>query len=428
MECIFHKKENPEKQITALSGVYSTVYLTPKPEPFVELNKASVTLPLLLLLGDKHNDTTGLCTNCTCEHGGCCEIYNPIFLQQLDALASKEYPIDFYTELFFSPLEVSGVAQEFSKKEFRGCYDHTNHRYECPTKHIRWQYTDVRQSSHTLESEFVVIRNVMDGEMEQISDMNVDVLELLLKLYDETTKQFDTRAFSDGFFAMARNKNKHSLIRKQMLKQNYINFRDISYMSMVLEKGIEYIIRENKLFFFFYKGKFNTILRLLIDIKHGNIPELEPYINSFQLCATIMTAINCVWMDLYFILRSFKTPDGFNHQASLCLGFFGNDHVNLICYLLTYVMDLYEIRMESLSSPFQERCTPITEHIDLVNELFYHNKSRQEPVLERDLETQRYHGILSHFYKRSPRRTSSLTRNKKSQRKHRRSSDDFMDL
>jgi hypothetical protein len=167
----------------------------------------------------------------------------PIFLQELDSLATKENPIDFYTELFFHPLEVTGIAKHFNHPEFRKCYErHTTPSYEenCPTKHIRWQYTDVLQSNDTLESSFVLIRNVMDGDMDQMSTLNVSVLELLLTLYDEKNKQFNTRAFSTKFFHMARNKKENSLIRKQMLKQNYVNFMDIGYMSMVLEKGLEY--------------------------------------------------------------------------------------------------------------------------------------------------------------------------------------------
>ena len=263
----------------------------------------------------------------------------------------------------------------------------------------------------------------MDGDIEQMNQLNISVLELLLTLYDETTKTFDVRAFSTGFFNIARNKNENSLIRKQMLKQTYVNFMDISYMSMVLEKGLEYIIRENRLSILFYKGRFNTIIKLLINIKQGNIPDLESYIKSLQLCAFIMTSINCIWMDFYFILRSFKTPDTFHHQASLCLGFFGND-VKSICYLLTDIMDLYEFRMVSTADSIQERCTVMNEPIDLVKDLCLHNQSRNEPN-KLDLETEKYNGILVNFYERSPSRKSSLRKKRKSKRKHRKSSDDF---
>ena len=85
------------ERITALSGAYSSVLLTPKPEPMMELNKAGVTLPLMWLLGDKHDGRSGMCASCTCKDGGCCEVYDPVFLQKLDSLASKAFPIDFYT-------------------------------------------------------------------------------------------------------------------------------------------------------------------------------------------------------------------------------------------------------------------------------------------------------------------------------------------
>ena len=417
-----------DKRIVSLSGVYSTIYLKPKESQFIELKKASLILPLFLLLGDKHFEQTGLCTDCKCQDGGCCEIYDPLFLQELDSLATKENPIDFYTELFFAPLEVKGIAQYFSDPEFRVCYQrHDTKEYieKCPTKHIRWQYTDVRQSVNTLESSFVIIRDILDGNIDLINQLNIDVLELLLTLYDETTKTFDTRTFSERFFRIASNKNENSIIRKQMLKQTYVNFRDVGYMSMVLEKGIEHIISENNLAIFFYKGKFNQIIRLLISITKGDIPDIDPYIKLFKICAVIMTAINCIWMDLYFILRSFKTPDGFNHPSSLCIGFFGNEHVTSISYLLTDIMDLYYLDFVSYSNDSQERCTPIQKPIRIIKDIETHNENKHIPVLERDNETQRYHGILVHFYERSPKQKRRLTRKKRSPRKHRKSSNDF---
>ena len=130
-----------EKRMTALSGVYSTFYLKPKEDVFNELRKASLDLPLFLLLGDKHLDEEGICDNCTCENNSCCEIYDPIFLRELDSLASHKYPIDFYTELFFNPVEYNGIVKHFSSDKFRICYQKDRspeYEEKCPKK-IRWQ-------------------------------------------------------------------------------------------------------------------------------------------------------------------------------------------------------------------------------------------------------------------------------------------------
>ena len=146
-----------------------------------------------------------------------------------------------------------------------------------------------------------------------------------------------------------------------MLKQSYVNFRDKPYMRMVLEKALEYVITENDLAEAFETGRFNEMIRLLIGMTKGDLPRIELYEYEFQRCAFILTCLNTVWMDVYFLLRAFKTPDGFDYQATLCTTFFGHDQSKCIAYLLTDVMDLYEIQTVSLSSPPDDRCTGPTE-------------------------------------------------------------------
>jgi hypothetical protein len=253
------------KRITALSGVYSTVYLKPKEKVFPSLKNADLDLPLFLLLGDRH---TGICKNCTCETGSCCNIYDPTFLQDLDSLADEYHPIDFFTELFFEPIYPNsglGISEYFNAESFRDCYDRTKRGTpddNCPTKNIRWQFGDIRQSLYSdhnpkyrlsIEASFVAINDFFQGNYMYSSYITEESLDLLLDLFsrssssidekkddsDEEYTHFDTDRFANRFFEIAGNS---SLVIKQMHKQSYINLRDISYMSRVLKKGLNYLI------------------------------------------------------------------------------------------------------------------------------------------------------------------------------------------
>jgi hypothetical protein len=349
-----------------------------------------------------------MCKDCTCQDGGCCEIYNPLFLKELDSLSSDEYPIDFYTETFFSHLEDSGgPSDHFTSDEFRICYDRSKRNtpeYEkCPTTSIRWHYADIRQSlyssSHenTLEASFVALRHFFSHDMSYMDKIDLSVIELLMTLYNDKTKQLDIHRFSETFFTLIMREN--SIIKKQMKKQSYDMLRDRGFMGMVMEKGLAFIFKKNALNF----STFNDILRMVFLVRHEQYyPDLSTSTESMKQAYKIMTCLNCILMDIYFILRCFKTP---MQQASLCLAFFGQEHVNTIVYLLTKVMRFYTISFSAEHEPNQLRCTLIKESVDLEADIMQHNQNREQPV-EYDMTNQEFGGMLfkSYIPKKSLRR------------------------
>jgi hypothetical protein len=410
------------KRITALSGVYSTVYMKPIPSVFNHLLKFEIQLPLILLLGDKHFGKGGMCTDCSCQDGDCCELYDPLFLKELDSLSSDQYPIDFYTETFFSYLENSGgPSDHFTSEEFRICYDRStrntlNYLNQCPTKSIRWHHADIRQSlytpthENTLEASFVALRHFFAQDMSYLDKIDLSVIELLMTLYNEKTKEVDTHQFSETFYTLILREN--SIIKKEMKKQSYEMLRDRAYMGMMLEKGLDYIFEHNTLDF----THFNEMLRIVFSIRHEQYyPDLTNHMEGMKQAYIIMTCINCIFMDIYFILRCFKTPIDLkkkSRQASLCIAFFGQEHSNTICYLLTEVIRFYTVSFSAQHTQKQVRCTPIHETVDLVSDLLYHNQNREQDV-EYDMSNQNFGGMLFKSYRASKKKKRSCKKYKK---------------
>jgi hypothetical protein len=336
--------------------------------------------------------------------------------------------------LFFQPIESDlplGVSEYFNSASFRSCYDRTKKgtpEDSCPTENIRWQFGDVRQSifypkyQPSIEASFVAIKDFFQGKIEYISYITDESLELLLELNsivhlgsdekkddsDSDVSEIDTDRFAKRFFQIADNHRNFSLVVKQMHKQSYMNLRDINYMSRVLRKGLNFIIEEEDLEPLFASGQFNDMIRLLLgwmsEYKQGH--DISRYFieykKQFYKCGRIMGNINSIWLDIYFILRSLKAPEGWSPKnrtnSSLTVAFFGHYHVRTITYLLTHVMGLYDISYASAAERPRDQCTRILDHVDLDEDLHLHNRKRDELPKEYDDESQHYFGTLSRFY------------------------------
>lgn len=150
-------------------------YLKPKTNKF--FGKERPDLPLIMLWGDEHHSVEGMCRRCD-EHenkadiggGTCYPIYDKRFLKALDKLAA-EYPVDFYTEYSKdheeygkkyiytneSHLAVNQVLfKRFLRDTVKDCHrkelrNQPNYADRCPTKAIRWHYSDVRFMTHSFE-------------------------------------------------------------------------------------------------------------------------------------------------------------------------------------------------------------------------------------------------------------------------------------
>jgi hypothetical protein len=158
-------------------------YLKPKRGEKEEKEGKEETRPLVLLWGDSHRNDAGMCEECECteKHSqnkhrsdmACCyPIYSKEFLKAFDPLAEM-YPIDFYTEISRESEETAVVNptnvlfHRFLRETTLACHEkglRSKKEYEekCPTRFIRWHYSDPRSMKNTIESSaFARPRQVM---------------------------------------------------------------------------------------------------------------------------------------------------------------------------------------------------------------------------------------------------------------------------
>ena len=379
------------KRIRQLSGIFSIRYLRPKQDQFMKLASYGVKLPLMLLLGDKHFSMDGMCGTCTCEDGGCCEITDHTLLRDLDSLAFPEHPVDFYVESFLhnkdstDPDDKIGPLDLLLSGSFRICYNRmargTPEYEECPTKHIRWQYADARQSlflekyEGTIEASFTALFRYLMGETSYLENIQDYTLKLVLFLYDEVDHKLMIRLFCELFFKVATSQT--SVLFKQIMKQEYPLLRDRDYLVEMMEKGLSRIL--NRPSTLNSATHLHEIIRFVMDRKKESDrnPELHPQYDKDKMTqiAGIVGDINMIFLDLYFLLRTFKLPTK-STQASLCIGYFGALHTLSISYLLTDVLGLYDRVILKYHDQHNERCVSVP-FIDLSEEVRLHNQLRE---------------------------------------------------
>jgi hypothetical protein len=156
--------------VKRISGPVSIYYLKPNIEYYKSFN-GTINLPLVLLFGDQHMSEKNICQRCNNEVPNeiCFSIYDDKLLKKIDNLATKNTPIDFYTEAAQISLTLS---QEYKvnrgilfNKLFRNtvskCHNvdlrKTNaneYKKQCPTEDIRWHYSDSRYMPNKIEYYF----------------------------------------------------------------------------------------------------------------------------------------------------------------------------------------------------------------------------------------------------------------------------------
>jgi hypothetical protein len=173
--------------IQQLSGPISLFYLKPTPTTYQIHTSESFQFPLILLLGDSHQDESNRCQ--LCDSPTCYPIESVELLQQIDKLA-EEHPIDFYTEsdpakIYTYPSENQSYQNVLFKRFLRNtvlpCHDtalrSTNKYYnKCPTKYIRWHYTDIRNFSSSIEGYmYAPLVHILEKTLSE-SDQKQDII------------------------------------------------------------------------------------------------------------------------------------------------------------------------------------------------------------------------------------------------------------
>jgi hypothetical protein len=386
-----------DKKIDRISGPVSFALLKPKKFIFDELKKEGVHLPIFMLFGDVHFSDKYQCNNCTCNGGssavGCCmPIYSNEFLRLIDSISTNEYPVDFGIEGFYAGVEKQNLRYEDNLKLFKTknndimeklreqniiCYEREKRGtklYEkyCPTKNIRWQYTDPRHARGTkynlehliqsledpiynkLSSLFIgkvpsknEIQKVITGLKNNYNDMFYKVI--VLKYYMVTSPE---KAI-DYFFTIATTGN--SLVIKQFNKLSK-SFKDLPFWKKSLSDYFLHALKEgekndygknpSKDYIDLVKNIRKEFYELIIkdDIDTLSIRLTDTlFRNALHASAKGANITeNTVFMDLYYVFRTFKIPRG-DRNPYLSIIFGGDFHRRNITFFLANIIKYYDI-------------------------------------------------------------------------------------
>jgi hypothetical protein len=384
-----------EKQISKISGPIGFSLLKPKKDVFNKLKSEGVRLPIIMMFGDHHFSDKYQCNMCACSTDSkecCLPVYSDEFLSLLDSMATKKDPIDFSIEGFFAgnlrenyiKTEKGRISDKKYAKEKNTpmvllrenisiCYikefrDTDVYEKECPTKRIRWHYMDTRQSEGTRYNLEFSIDSMLNGKygINPIFDLidpynenknerlSEEVLnKIISKVKSNYTVEYyytilryimlsilDPEAAVDYFFKIATINN--SLLIKQLNKLTGslkdINFwKDIfkkySRKNYNLNKIEDDIINNNKIFY-------NILLE-------DNIKKLNDFLENDNIQYMVRMGfyigrrLNDNFLDLYYVLRTFKVPLG-DVNPFLSISYFGNIHRENLVYLLTNLLEFYE--------------------------------------------------------------------------------------
>lgn len=408
------------KIIKKISGPVSFYLFRPNSnKETINMKNSGINPPIIILFGDTHLSYENMCENCICEsiEKCCMKIQNKNFINLLDNLASK-IKIDFNVEQGF---DLEFLKENLKNYENKGpmpdliltIKDCLFKNTDCLAKNIKWNYVDVRfgekKFNYDYESTIIEIFDyfsaieselVEEPEINNIKDKYnyiLDSISMINNYYNTTIQKFryinllnniietlSTKNFLNIFEISNRNK---SLIYKQIRKLNE-PYNNIDYWKNILNKYTKYIFKERLNDYNTDIDNFIKVLKIHLkfckiifdnptkkDIKEyiltNYYTELNTYItildNDYEenTIDVIKIAITSIFLDIYYITRALKTPKS-EKNSVLSIGYFGNNHIKQLIYLLTNVLSIYKIDESIDNSIETNRCLDFSNgYIDL---------------------------------------------------------------
>jgi len=399
------------KPIKSISGPVRVCVLKPNIDLKKRFEEEGGRLPYIILFGDYHFSREETCEKCDCESSGdCCyEIDDPEFLKLFDGLASKNFPIDFYTEELYEPRlsepDIYKINESINRQdktgylskfihEYKTCYskkDRRTKKYknECPTRDLRWHYIDTRKVEYGNSGEALLYKGIIEFFRLLFFYFNKDIPEnedtsfnegrkAFSKYTKEFTMVFDIITNGPEFLNNYLTEDSNFLLTKQVKKQVLPELRDIKLWKAIMNDRIhetfydyigtspyytvdDYIAGVN-----FYKH----ILALISDNKISKedflkerkelMKKVEKYdlfgenLINLQNMYSLTTATSM--MDIYTITRMLKKPE--NGVPGFCSMFYAGDlHVKNIINILTRYFG-YSIVGQSMNENL--RCQDVT--------------------------------------------------------------------
>jgi len=341
--------------ITSVSGPMSMVIMKPSRKFSTYKN------PIFILFGDYHNSFENMCNDCDCQaiNNDCCyKIFSKDFLKIIDGLA-KDYNVYFNYEFGLDHnwiLNNRGPLHQFHNT-LLSC---RNKSPTCFAKNVKWQLADIRKEWRKYDF-FNCLQDLYDiiNKLDEIEEMDeINSFAIRYRHYYNILKNFLNKDFY-------KKQSHHNLIYKQAEKMpaewhTYIErYYNLFWKRPTLDKKL-------------YLGFLEDIFFLDINLKQYR--ENENY-NYFKFLKKDIFDFTSISVDLYFILRSFKTTSD-DKNAVVSIGYFGASHTERTERFLTEILGEYEVEFSykpsfwkygepSLPTDTMNRCMQINKPINL---------------------------------------------------------------
>ncbi len=409
--------------IQQISGPVSMYYLKPKDDAYEAYRKEGITLPLVLLFGDRHYSREGACQPCT--EPTCTTLTGRPWIHVLEGLGTV-YPIDFFTETapFMERIgqqhraDTGFLFHDFFKKFFMDCRDPSKRNAidsTCPTGTIRWHHADARFMPSTAEGYlygplfnqlYTVLQfrskftnhlpllplermyHVKSTNHPKAREYYVQTNEWLKSqfpawLNEPTMTSFILRAMKDILVHLqtTHRTKRESAIFKQLDGMKGSSLENISFWMTLLSTYLERNPpRRADTFFTMIQDEAlkENVIRYLQAIPILDAP--PPYsvypptrgVDATTLYQALEEFVKEVWMpsmqyllDIYTLLRMVKPPRN-ALPGMLTIGFFGNAHATFMAHAL-YTMGYTVVSSTTVKE--QPRCQTVAQRIPLAEDL-----------------------------------------------------------
>lgn len=358
------ESDQPEKPVKAglwfgdnhvikqLSGPVSLVIMTPP---------ADSGLPVVMLWGDTHDSDENLCSPCSHAESQCFKVWGKRLYQMLDKVDAV---IDIFTEHAEIPITFSTVRADrdlrhdspMTRFHYNTMFDclrplHSRRPINrpCATQNLRWHMSDVRYGT-ILDRTVNPIRNRPSLEMA--------VGELLLQEFFEDAPS----GFSSDDFEPFENS-----VQAILKSSNLENGIDQVNINEFIHTFIAEVTRpENRKKSLIAKQWHKSRLSLSATDLEDMMTELTYiHMSLMKNSVNIPLLLTASFLDMYFILRMLKQPEG-GKVSDLSIGYFGHAHVVAISNVLMEQRFGYDVVYSIPKNNFN-RCLTITEEIDMLS-------------------------------------------------------------
>ena len=380
------------KTVNKISGPISINILKPSKGTFEMFKENGGRAPYVIIFGDQHFTREDDCKDCKCEDNwgfedneeNCCLPIDSIqLLREFDAASNSEFPIDFYVEQVHEPnigdidiedknvyiksRDTTGYMAKFLH-DYNICYSKskrgTREYDKCPTKNIRWHFTDTRFIINKNVDDIKLLRGIevffhdiikpfFSIESLSISSTKDKCDDIVKHNRKELMMAFSLFFSGPDFVKHNMSEDSNFLFIKQIKKQTLPALRDINWWhSLVIEKNKKAFKNYKDLTWMtdeiyykvvaYYVDVFKLILNKEITPSNFEIRRLD-LINSMKEWGADITKVGgfisvidiysfnfgALLVDFYILSRMFKKPNDGN-PSYLSMIYIGDAHAKNI--------------------------------------------------------------------------------------------------